>query len=110
MSWPVNSRGAGFVLGSVGTSPAIVPPSRKSPPGSLAGRTNGAKIGRNCLVGAGALVTEGKEFPDGSLIVGAPARVIRALDEKALAGLARPAGNYVLRWKRYAAGLEKIAD
>lgn len=71
---------------------------------------NGAKIGRNCLVGAGALVTEGKDFPDGSLIVGAPARVIRAMDEKALAGLARPAGNYVLRWKRYAAGLEKIAD
>ena len=36
---------------------------------------NDAKIGRNCLVGAGALVTEGKEFPDGSLIVGAPAKV-----------------------------------
>src|ERR1041385_8139367 len=44
---------------------------------------NGAKIGKNCLVGAGALVTEGKEFPDGSLIVGAPARAIRTLDEKA---------------------------
>ena len=44
---------------------------------------NGAKIGKNCLVGAGALVTEGKEFPDNSLIVGAPARAIRTLDEKA---------------------------
>ena len=44
---------------------------------------NGAKIGRNCLVGAGAVVTEGKSFPDNSLIVGAPARVIRTLDEKA---------------------------
>ena len=40
---------------------------------------NGAKIGRNCLVGAGAVVTEGKTFPDNSLIVGAPARVIRTL-------------------------------
>src|SRR5262245_13500214 len=45
---------------------------------------NGAKIGNNSLVGAGALVTEGKEFPDNSLIVGAPARAIRSLDEKAV--------------------------
>ena len=44
---------------------------------------NGAKIGRNCIVGAGALVTEGKEFPDGSLIVGSPAKVVRALDARA---------------------------
>jgi carbonic anhydrase/acetyltransferase-like protein (isoleucine patch superfamily) len=35
---------------------------------------NGAKIGARSLVGAGALVTEGKEFPENSLIVGAPAR------------------------------------
>src|SRR6266446_2475731 len=41
---------------------------------------NGARIGKHCLVGAGALVTEGKEFPDHSLIVGAPARVVRSLD------------------------------
>ncbi len=46
---------------------------------------NGATIGKNSLVGAGALVTEGKSFPDGSLIVGAPARVVRTLDEKAAA-------------------------
>ena len=32
------------------------------------------KIGKNCLVGAGALVTEGKEFPDGSMILGTPAK------------------------------------
>ena len=44
---------------------------------------NGAKVGRNCIVGAGAVITEGKTFPDNSLIVGAPARVIRTLDEKA---------------------------
>src|SRR3954467_15673046 len=46
---------------------------------------NGAKIGKNSLVGAGSLVTEGKSFPDNSLIVGAPARVIRAIDEKGIA-------------------------
>ena len=50
---------------------------------------NGAKIGKNSLVGAGALVTEGKTFPDNSLIVGAPARAIRTLDEKAIAMIAR---------------------
>src|SRR3954449_2965491 len=69
---------------------------------------NGAKIGRNCLVGAGALVTEGKEFPDGSLIVGTPARVVRALDEKAMHGIARAADNYVKRWQRYSKGLKRI--
>ena len=40
---------------------------------------NRATIGENCLVGAGALVTEGKGFPPGSLIVGAPARAVRAI-------------------------------
>ena len=50
---------------------------------------NGSKIGKNSLVGAGALVTEGKSFPDNSLIVGAPARAIRTLDEKAMPMIAR---------------------
>jgi carbonic anhydrase/acetyltransferase-like protein (isoleucine patch superfamily) len=70
---------------------------------------NGAKIGRHCLVGAGALVTEGKEFPDHALIVGAPARVVRTLDEKAVQGIARAADGYVKRWQRYAKGLKRIA-
>ena len=69
---------------------------------------NGAKIGKNSLVGAGALVTEGKEFPDGSLIVGAPARVIRPLDEKGVAMIAQAADIYVRRWQRYAKGLKRI--
>jgi carbonic anhydrase/acetyltransferase-like protein (isoleucine patch superfamily) len=70
---------------------------------------NGARIGKNCLVGAGALVTEGKAFPDGSLIVGAPARVIRTLDEKAAQEITRAADIYVRRWNRYAKGLKRIA-
>jgi carbonic anhydrase/acetyltransferase-like protein (isoleucine patch superfamily) len=70
---------------------------------------NGAKIGEGCLVGAGALVTEGKQFPDGSLIVGAPARVIRTLDDKAAAEIARAADIYVRRSQRYAKGLTRIA-
>jgi carbonic anhydrase/acetyltransferase-like protein (isoleucine patch superfamily) len=69
---------------------------------------NGAKIGSNCLVGAGALVTEGKEFPDNSLIVGTPARAIRALDDKARDAIARGADIYVRRWQQYAKGLKRI--
>src|SRR5499425_1840586 len=62
---------------------------------------NGARIGKNSLVGAGALVTEGKEFPDNSLIVGAPARVIRSLDEKAAKQIADGADIYVRRAQLY---------
>jgi carbonic anhydrase/acetyltransferase-like protein (isoleucine patch superfamily) len=70
---------------------------------------NGAKIGKHSLVGAGALVTEGKTFPDHSLIVGAPARVVRTLDEKAAQMIANAADIYVKRWQRYAKGLVRIA-
>ena len=69
---------------------------------------NGAKIGKNSLVGAGALVTEGKSFPDNSLIVGAPARVIRTLDEKAADDDPRGADIYVRRWQHYRQGLKRI--
>ncbi len=69
---------------------------------------NGAKIGAGSLVGAGALVTEGKEFPENSLIVGSPARAIRTLDEKALAGLKASAAGYSGNWKRFAAGLRVV--
>lgn len=70
---------------------------------------NGAKIGRNCLIGAGALVTEGKEIPDGSLVMGAPGKVVRQLDDAAIAGLTRSAEHYQANARRFAAGLEVIA-
>jgi carbonic anhydrase/acetyltransferase-like protein (isoleucine patch superfamily) len=69
---------------------------------------NGAKIGRNCLVGANALVTEGKEFPDGALIVGSPARVIRMLDAAAIERLRASAEVYVQNWRRFARGLTAL--
>ncbi|MGR9171967.1 gamma carbonic anhydrase family protein [Rhizobium sp. KDH_Rht_773_N] len=69
---------------------------------------NGARIGNNCLVGANALVTEGKEFPDNSLIVGAPAKAIRVLDEAAAAGIAESARKYVGNWQRFARDLRRI--
>ncbi len=69
---------------------------------------NGAKIGKHCLVGAGALVTEGKEFPDGSMILGAPAQVVRQLTPEQIAKLQRSAEHYVANATRFKAGLKKL--
>lgn len=70
---------------------------------------NNARIGRNCIVGAGSVVTEGKEFPDNSLIIGAPAKVVRTLDEAAATKLRQSAEHYVDNARRFASGLKKIA-
>ncbi|MFP4328730.1 MAG: gamma carbonic anhydrase family protein [Paracoccaceae bacterium] len=69
---------------------------------------NGARIGRNCLIGAGALVTEGKEIPDGSLVMGAPGKVVRALDAAAIEGLRRSAQGYQANMRRFRAGLKPV--
>jgi carbonic anhydrase/acetyltransferase-like protein (isoleucine patch superfamily) len=67
---------------------------------------NGAKIGKGCLIGAKALVGENKEIPDGSVVLGAPGRIIRTLDEAGRAEIAKGADRYVRNWRRYAAGLK----
>jgi carbonic anhydrase/acetyltransferase-like protein (isoleucine patch superfamily) len=69
---------------------------------------NSAKIGRDCLVAAGAVVLEGKVFPERSLIVGAPARVLRPLTDADVASLANAADSYVRRGEAFKAGLERI--
>lgn len=69
---------------------------------------NGAVIGRHCLVGAGSLVTEGKVFPEGSLIVGRPAKVVRPLTGEQIAALRQSAERYVANARRYAAGLALV--
>ena len=69
---------------------------------------NGVKIGRYSIVGAGALVTEGKEFPDHSLIVGAPARALRTIDEAAIQLIDWSAEHYVENWRRYVGGLKRL--
>lgn len=69
---------------------------------------NGAKIGQNCLVGAGSLVTEGKSFPDGSMIMGRPAKVVRELRPEELEGLKRSAAHYADNARAYAKGLKRI--
>jgi carbonic anhydrase/acetyltransferase-like protein (isoleucine patch superfamily) len=60
-----------------------------------------AKIGDYCLVGAGALITERKEFEAGSLIIGAPARRIRALTDQERRMLEQSAEHYVANGRRY---------
>ncbi len=69
---------------------------------------NGAKIGRGCLIGACALVTEGKEIPDGSLVMGAPGRVVRALDAAARERLLLSASGYRANAARFRAGLTEV--
>ena len=69
---------------------------------------NGAVIGANSLVGAGALVTEGKVFEPGMLIVGAPARVVRALTENEIAALAVSAAHYAQKAGHYARHLRQV--
>ncbi|MER5170216.1 gamma carbonic anhydrase family protein [Thioclava kandeliae] len=69
---------------------------------------NGAKIGRGCLIGAGALVTEGKVIPDNSLVLGAPAKIMRELNEADHAMLVKGAARYRANAERYRTGLKRI--
>jgi carbonic anhydrase/acetyltransferase-like protein (isoleucine patch superfamily) len=62
---------------------------------------NRSRIGSYCVIGAGALVAEDKEFGDGTLAVGAPARLIRTLDQEQRKRLELSAEIYVANAKRY---------
>ena len=62
---------------------------------------NNAKIGKNTIIGAGSIVTQGKEFPEGVLILGNPAKVIRQLTEAEIESIQRSADNYVSLSKKY---------
>jgi carbonic anhydrase/acetyltransferase-like protein (isoleucine patch superfamily) len=69
---------------------------------------NGARIGRHCLVGARSLVTEGKIFPDGSLIMGTPAVVVRALTVEQIDEQRDSAARYVANAKRFRTALVRV--
>ena len=71
---------------------------------------NGAKIGDNCLIGAGALITENKVIPDGSLVMGAPGKVVRELDEGAIARLTASALRYQQNMRRFRDELRAIEN
>jgi carbonic anhydrase/acetyltransferase-like protein (isoleucine patch superfamily) len=69
---------------------------------------NGAKVGKGCLIGANALVTEGMEIPDGSMVLGAPAKIKRSLSEEVQQGLRHNADHYIANAAHYAADLGEI--
>ena len=62
---------------------------------------NNAKIGKNTIIGAGSLVTQGKEFPEGVLILGNPAKVVRKLTQAEIESIQCSADNYVRLSKKY---------
>jgi len=67
---------------------------------------NGAVIGEGCLIGAHTLIPERKVIPPRSLVMGVPGRVIRELDEAAVAGLLRSAAHYVANFRRHRLDLQ----
>ena len=70
---------------------------------------NNVKIGKNCLIGAKALVTEGQVIPDNSLVMGAPAKVVKTLTDEQVAMLKMSALHYAERCQKFKTGLTEIA-
>jgi carbonic anhydrase/acetyltransferase-like protein (isoleucine patch superfamily) len=70
---------------------------------------NAAVIGKGCLVGAGAVITERKVFADGTLILGAPAKVVRDLTPEERENILKIAANYAARGAHYRAHLQPMA-
>lgn len=69
---------------------------------------NGARIGAHSIVAAGAMIPEGKEYPDYSLIMGTPGKVVRSLGAAEAEELMRGADNYVARWQSYVRDLRRM--
>ncbi|MDN5568782.1 MAG: gamma carbonic anhydrase family protein [Paracoccus sp. (in: a-proteobacteria)] len=67
---------------------------------------NGAVIGDGALIGAGALIAEGKQIPAGALVMGAPGKVVRMLDDAAIEGLRASAARYRANAARFRSGLK----
>jgi carbonic anhydrase/acetyltransferase-like protein (isoleucine patch superfamily) len=69
---------------------------------------NAAVIGKGCLVGAGSVITERKVFADGTLILGAPAKVVRELSDEERDNLIKVAANYAARASHYRSQLQSL--
>ena len=67
---------------------------------------NGAKIGRYCVIGANSLITENMQIPDGSLVMGSPAKIIKAMPEHQQKTLEQSAQHYVDNAKRFSTQLK----
>jgi carbonic anhydrase/acetyltransferase-like protein (isoleucine patch superfamily) len=69
---------------------------------------NGVRIGRNCLIGANSFIPENKVIPDNSLVMGAPGKVVRELNDAGIRSLSMSADLYVEKWRRYAQGMKSL--
>jgi carbonic anhydrase/acetyltransferase-like protein (isoleucine patch superfamily) len=69
---------------------------------------NQSVVGKDCLVGAGAVITEGKSFPDRSVIFGSPAKAAREVSEDNIARMRESAEGYVQQGAYYKANPKRI--
>ena len=69
---------------------------------------NGAKIGSHCLIGAGSLVTQNTVIPDGSLVLGSPAKVIRPVTDQQIREIRENAMEYVELSAQYRLGMHAV--
>jgi carbonic anhydrase/acetyltransferase-like protein (isoleucine patch superfamily) len=67
---------------------------------------NRARIGKYCIIGANSLIAEGKEIPEGSLVMGSPGKVVRQLNEQERQRLELSAAGYVENARRYLRDLQ----
>lgn len=70
---------------------------------------NRARIGKGCLIGAGALIAEDKEIPDGSMVLGAPGRIVRQVSPEEIKRFRLNAQNYAHRAAFFRQHLKRIA-
>lgn len=80
--------------------------------GSLVGMNavilNHAVIGKNCLIGANSLVTEGMQIPDGSLVLGSPAKIIKPVGSATLKMMEEGVQSYIDKIDRYSLELKAL--
>ena len=69
---------------------------------------NNSVVGKDCLIGAGSVITENKSFPDRSVIFGSPAKAVREVSEDNLVRMRYSADEYVKRGRQYRMGLKRI--
>ena len=62
---------------------------------------NKTKIGKNCIIGANALVTENKVIPERSLVLGSPGKVVRQVTDDEIEHIKENARDYVENFKKY---------
>ena len=67
---------------------------------------NNAKIGKNCIIGANSLITENKEIPDRSLVMGSPGKIIREVTDQEIEAIKENARRYSANWKNYEKGFK----